>query len=144
MIGAGAPNPGVALAEAAAKLVGSPFRLHGRDPATGLDCVGLVVAALSATGATPRAPSGYGLRNLSVDHWLHFADRSGLTASPGPIRAGDVLLIALSHCQHHLAIAASAASIIHAHAGLRKVVWQPLDPAWRLHIKWQVAQQMEG
>ena len=29
-----------ALAEAAAALVGSRFRLHGRDPATGLDCIG--------------------------------------------------------------------------------------------------------
>ncbi|PKP91312.1 MAG: hypothetical protein CVT75_09575 [Alphaproteobacteria bacterium HGW-Alphaproteobacteria-14] len=144
MNGHASARQGAALVAAAATLAGSPFRLHGRDPATGLDCVGLVVAALSATGATPRAPKGYGLRNLSVDHWLHFADRSGLTASPGPILADDVLLIALSHCQHHLAIAASAASIIHAHAGLRQVVRQPLDPAWRLHIKWHLAQQMEG
>jgi len=135
---------GAPLAAAAAGLVGSPFRLHGRDPATGLDCVGLVVAALSAAGATPHAPTGYSLRNLSVDQWLHFAVRSGLALSHEPIRAGDVLLIALGHCQHHLAIADGDASIIHAHAGLRQVVRQPLEPSWRICTKWRAAPSMKG
>ncbi len=34
------------LAAAALNLIGTPFRLHGRDPATGLDCVGLVAEAM--------------------------------------------------------------------------------------------------
>ena len=133
-----------ALVDAAARLIGNPFRLHGRDPATGLDCVGLVVVALTATGARPIAPTGYSLRNLSVDQWLHFAAQSGLEPSPGPIRAGDVLLITLSHCQHHLAIAADAANVIHAHAGLRQVVHQPLESTWRISAKWRAAPTSEG
>lgn len=133
-----------ALAKAATDLVGCPFRLHGREPATGLDCVGLVVAALAATGAFPHAPTGYGLRNLSVDHWLHFAARSGLVPSPGLIHAGDVLLISLKHCQHHLAIAANGTSVIHAHAGLRQVVLQPLESTWRVCAKWRAAPLSKG
>ena len=39
-----------ALARAAAGCLGVRFRLHGRDPATGLDCLGLLGAALVATG----------------------------------------------------------------------------------------------
>lgn len=132
------------LAAAATQLIGSPFRLHGRDPATGLDCVGLVVAALKAIGAKPLAPTGYSLRNLSVDQWLHFAARSGLAPSPGPIRRDDVLLITLSHCQHHLAIAADATNVIHAHAGLRQVVHQPLESTWRISAKWRAAPTSEG
>lgn len=139
---------GAALAAAAAQLIGSPFRLHGRDPATGLDCVGLVVAALTAIGARPLAPTGYSLRNLSIDQWLHFAARSGLAPSPGPIRTGDVLLISFNHCQHHLAIAAEiaagGANVIHAHAGLRQVVRQPLEPAWQIHAKWRAEPSLEG
>lgn len=141
---ADASDPGAALAEAAAGLIGCPFRLHGRDPATGLDCVGLVGAALTATGARPIVPTGYGLRNLAVDHWLHFASRSGLVSSPGPVRAGDVMLIALSHCQYHLVIATSGVSVIHAHAGLRQVVQQPRERTWRVYTKWCVVPSMKG
>jgi cell wall-associated NlpC family hydrolase len=132
------------LAGAAAALVGTRFRLHGREPATGLDCVGLVCAALAATGAKPIVPRGYSLRNLAVDQWLHLAEQSGLVESPGLIRAGDVLLIALGACQHHLAIAENAGSIIHAHAGLRQVVRHTRDPNWRICAKWRIPSDLEG
>jgi cell wall-associated NlpC family hydrolase len=138
------PDHEAALAVAAAGLVGCPFRLHGRDPATGLDCVGLVVAALAAIGARPSAPTGYALRNLAVEDWLHHAAGSGLVPSPGPVRTGDVLLIRLGACQHHLAIAAGDGIVIHAHAGLRRVVRQPHDPAWQLCAKWRAALTSEG
>ena len=134
---------GAALADAARQFLGRPFRLHGRDPATGLDCVGLVTASLQAINSRPVAPMGYGLRNLFVDHWLRHADQSGLVASPGPIRPGDVLLIALGHCQHHLAIAVTGSSVVHAHASLRKVVQQPLEPTWQIAAKWRVAPLMK-
>jgi cell wall-associated NlpC family hydrolase len=137
-------DPGAALAGAALDLVGCSFRLHGRDPDTGLDCVGLVSTALAASGAKPVAPTGYGLRNLSIDQWLPLAGRSGLKPSSGPLRPGDVLLIALAHCQHHLVIAADAGSVIHAHAGLRRVVRQPLDPEWRICAQWRAASLSEG
>ena len=136
--------PDVALAEAARALIDSPFRLHGRDPATGLDCVGLVSAALAAGGVRPAVPTGYGLRNLDIAQWLPLAQKSGLVPAPGAICAGEVLLIALAHCQHHLVIAADAVTVIHAHAGLRRVVLQPLDPAWQVHAKWRFAPQREG
>jgi hypothetical protein len=106
--------------------------------------VGLVCAALTATGAKPIAPRGYSLRNLAVDQWLHMAEQSGLVKSPGLIRTGDVLLIALGASQHHLAIAEDADSIIHAHAGLRKVVRQRRDPHWRIAAKWRAATELEG
>lgn len=137
-------DPGKALARAALGMVGCPFRLHGRDPVSGLDCVGLVAAALAATGATPMAPTGYGLRNLGVDPWLPLAASSGLVPASGPVRAGDILLITLGFAQHHLAIAIDASCVVHAHAGLRRVVEQPRDPAWHISAQWRIAPLPEG
>lgn len=137
-------DPGEALASAAVEMVGCPFRLHGRDPATGLDCIGLVSAAMAASGGQPVPPTGYALRNLAIDHWLPLATRSGLVPSLGPVCSGDVLLITLAHCQHHVVIAADARSVIHAHAGLRRVVRQPLDSTWQIRAKWRLAPHMKG
>jgi cell wall-associated NlpC family hydrolase len=135
---------GDAVARAALDLVGCRFRLHGRDPATGLDCIGLVHAALAAASAAPVAPHGYGLRNIAIDDWLPFAAQSGLVAARGPIRAGDVLLLRLGYAQHHLVIAVDAVSVVHAHAGLRRVVRQPREPAWQTEATWRIAPSCES
>jgi len=137
-------GPGHAVAEAALGLVGCRFRLHGRDPETGLDCVGLVHAALAAAGERPVAPQGYGLRNLAADHWLGFAARSGLATASGSIHVGDILLLALGYAQHHLVIAIDADSVVHAHAGLRRVVRQPREPAWQIEAAWRLASSCES
>ena len=137
--------PGEDVAAAAEVLVGAPFRLHGRDPASGVDCVGLVACALATAGAHPVAPVGYGLRNLGIAQWLPLAERSGLIpVADETLCRGDVVLITLAHCQHHLVIAADPLSVIHAHAGLRRVVRQPMDPAWRIAAQWRAAPVSEG
>jgi len=137
------PDPNC-LAAAALVFLGTPFRLHGRQPETGLDCVGLVSASLSAVGYRPITPSGYSLRNLSIDHWLSNAELSGLIRAPGAIRAGDVLLIVLDHGQFHLMIATGKDHVVHAHAGLRRVVLQPRDRNARIGAKWRLPQSVEG
>ena len=111
------------FAAAAAALCGTPFRLHGRDPATGLDCVGLVAAALERCGRVVVAPEGYALRALSIAPLLGFAARNGfvaieVAASPEP---GDLLLLRPSAIQAHLAIVLDRDSFVHAHAGLGRV-----------------------
>jgi len=131
-------NEGERLAHAAEQFVGAPFRLHGRDPRTGLDCVGLVYASLLAIGFKPRAPEGYALRNADPRRWFAHAGLSGLTSTHGTVRPGDVFLTSPSPGQFHLAISSGRATAIHAHAGLRRVVRQPmtLTPVasghWRL------------
>lgn len=130
--------PGAALAKAASALVGCRFRLHGRDPATGLDCVGLVSAALVRSGRQAVPPTGYGLRNATIRQWLPFAASSGLEPATDAIQAGDVLLIALGLAQHHLVIAVDHARVVHAHAGLRRVVIQPREHAWQICTHWRI------
>lgn len=119
-------SAGAALASAAATLVGTRFRLYGREPASGLDCVGMVSAALTMIGRRPLAIGGYSLRNRNVDRWFTEAARSGLSPVAGALKAGDVLLICPAPLQHHLMIVEGLDWLIHAHAALRRVVREPL------------------
>jgi len=128
-----------AFACAAESFIGTRFRLHGRDPASGLDCIGLVAASLAVIGRAPMAPQGYGLHNLSIARWLDHAAPSGLVPAQGPIGRGDVLLVQPSPVQHHLMIASSAGEVIHAHASLRRVVRQPLAPGADIAARWRLA-----
>ena len=125
------------IAASAKDLIGTPFRLHGHDPATGLDCVGLVGAALAGAGHSVALPAGYRLRNRDIGPLLRFATYADLRATFLPLQAGDIVLFALPGAQHHLAIADEDAQIIHAHAGLRRVVRSPIDPEWRTIQCWR-------
>ena len=121
------------VALAAQTLVGTRFRLHGRDPATGLDCVGMVAAALGAT-----APIGYRLRNRDIAAALAFAPAAGLAEVSGPIEPGDVLLVRSGPAQHHLLVAGPNGGFIHAHAGLRRVVATPAPLVWPVERHWRL------
>ena len=55
------------FAAQAEALVGTPFRLGGRDPATGLDCIGIAACALGRAGGEVHSPTGYALRNIDID-----------------------------------------------------------------------------
>lgn len=119
---------GEALAKAAATLVGTPFRLHGRDPHFGLDCIGLLQAALERAGSTIRLPNGYPLRMRNPQNWVPDPEPCGFASATPPFLAGDVILVCLGQGQVHLAIADMTGNWIHAHAGLRRVVVSPIPP----------------
>jgi cell wall-associated NlpC family hydrolase len=125
------------LARAALALVGAPFRLHGRDPRHGLDCVGLVQAAADGCGHSVRLPNGYAVRSGRPPEIDHIAHSLALRREDGPTRVGDVLLLRPGPCQYHLAIALDEQRIVHAHAGLRKVVSDALPEAWQLVSRWR-------
>lgn len=132
-------DPAEALARAALQLVGTPFRLHGRDPRTGLDCVGLVSASLAAIGRPAAAPRRYALRNSDIAAALGFAARAGFGETFGPERPGDLLLVRPGALQQHLLIAGHGGLFIHAHAGLRRVVATPGPPVWPVERHWRLA-----
>lgn len=123
------------LAAAALSLLGAPFRFHGRDPATGLDCVGLVGEAMRRAGHRPVLPEGYALRSTSVAPLLVFAHRSGLE----PVtEAGSIWLVQVHSIQNHLLVVAPGGAV-HAHAGLRRVVFLPEPVNWPIKMRWQIA-----
>ncbi len=127
------------LAQAARRFVGAPFRLHGRDPATGLDCVGLVAAALTAMGRTPILPQTYALRNSDITKLLGFAAANAFQDSAGPVEPDDLLLVKPGPAQFHLLIAEHSGSFIHAHAGLRRVVRMPGPLGLTVHRHWHLS-----
>lgn len=130
--------PPAGLAAAAERLIGAPFRLHGRDPHTGLDCIGVVILALRAAGCDADIGCDYQLRMRSITGLLAQVDRLPLTPADAlPAAAGDVLLVQVSACQHHCLIQV-ADGYIHAHAGLRRVVLSPQLPAGTVLRRWRL------
>lgn len=134
---------GAALVAAARALVGTPFRLHGRDIVHGLDCVGLVRAALMAAGhKLPDDDARYPIRGWTrhrVEAQLHFA---GLGRVTGTGAAGDILLGAAPNGQLHLMVD-SGGGCIHAHLGLGRVVEQPGAPPMPIVSRWRIKKYRE-
>lgn len=131
------------LARAAEALVGTRFRLHGRDRATGLDCIGLVGNALERCGRKVRYPQGYRLRNADIARWLEFAGANGLRGCGGDTRRGDILLVSPGPAQHHLLVAQGHGCFVHAHAGLKRVVSQPISLTHPPLARWRVDPDQE-
>lgn len=135
---------GEALAAAAESLQGIRFRLHGRDPATGLDCIGLVGASLALCGRQVRFPQGYRLRNRSIDAWLVFSKANALHPATGTFERGDILLTRPGPAQHHLLVALGESRFVHAHAGLRRVVAQHFAPSPSTLAHWRLSPEPEA
>lgn len=129
---------GTALARAAASLVGTPFRLHGRDPQHGLDCIGLFVAAMASCGRAVKVPAGYALRLSRPADWLPDPASYGFETVRTPCLPGDVVILSPGPAQLHLAIRGPVDGWVHAHAGLRRVVIQPARPAGELLGHWRL------
>ncbi|WP_375291648.1 peptidoglycan endopeptidase [Qipengyuania sp.] len=124
------------FATRAEALVGAPFRLGGRDPASGLDCVGLIACALGGVDA----PTGYGLRNSAIHRHLAFAKRAGFLPAGGLFARGDLTLAQPGAAQHHLLVALGPDRFVHAHAGLGRVVVLDGEIPWPVLRHWRFAE----
>lgn len=124
-----------ALAAAATGLIGVRFRLQGRDPATGLDCVGVVAEAMRRAGMKPVAPAGYRLRTVSLTGLLPFAEANHF--EPVEPSDADVVLVMVNPVQPHLAIR-TCGGFVHAHAGLGRVTYLPGALPWPTAGSWRV------
>ena len=123
------------VAAAARGCVGVRYRRQGRDPAAGLDCVGLVVVALAAAGAEVRVPGGYALRGGDPEDVARTLAAAGLRRVTAA-RAGDVLVCAGGPGALHLAIDGGG-SVIHADLGARRVVERPGAAPWPEIGRWR-------
>lgn len=113
-------------------LQGLPFHHQGRSPA-GVDCVGLVLLALSRQGIDLDVPADYAPSAAGA------LLRQGLDACPllrerlahEPLQPGDLLLfrVRAGRLPQHLAVALEPGRMIHATplAGVREVT---LSPMW--------------
>lgn len=111
--------------------IGARFRLQGRDPANGLDCVGL--AAFACGIAAP--PARYAVRGGDVVEYGAAIDACGLSRVQHE-RPGDVVLLRTGARQFHMGVL-TVDGLVHADARLGRVVerigplpW-PVIGAWR-------------
>ncbi|HEU0043858.1 peptidoglycan endopeptidase [Sphingomonas sp.] len=126
-----------AVADAALAAVGARFRLHGRVPDTGLDCVGLAAWALRAGGFRGEVPTGYALRGGDAGAVAALLDR--VLVRSDDAHAGDVLLMRTGPGQLHLGIRTDA-GLVHADAGLRRVVVRPGVVPWPVLGIWRMGE----
>lgn len=124
------------IAAEALALVDTPFRLRGRDLRTGIDCVGLVLAALDRAGIAVREPPAYQLRGTSRERAEAVLGRDGLVSVETEI-PGDLVLVESGPLQLHLMIRARDGHV-HAHAGLGRVVLMPAPAPWPVIGTWRV------
>lgn len=128
---------GAAIAGHARTLVGSRYRLQGRDPHKGLDCVGVVLCCLDAAGRSLAFPATYGLRAPDIAPLLALGEAAGAARVSGRPEPGDILLVRPGPAQHHLIVALGAAGFVHAHASLRRVVETPFPSLWPVLCHWR-------
>jgi cell wall-associated NlpC family hydrolase len=132
----GPPPAGGDVVGRARTVLGVRFRMQGRAPQEGFDCIGLVGFAIRASLAD--LPPDYGARGGDLERLRSELTRQGLVRiDDGQPRAGDVALFVPGPGQLHLGIVTEA-GLIHADAGLRKVVERPFPMPWPLLEAWRV------
>ncbi|MBL0115006.1 MAG: C40 family peptidase [Sphingomonadales bacterium] len=108
------------------------FRLHGRTPELGLDCVGLIAFAYRLDD---RVPNGYSLRSRDLAHWERVIRAHGFVRRRVDWRRGDLLVVCPGPAQIHLGLW-TGDSLIHADAGLGRIVETPGTPRWPVLSAW--------
>lgn len=124
-------TPASDVVERARGLVGSRFRAQGRQAGAGLDCVGVAAVAVAAAGAR----SDYRLRGGSLEELEAELARAGMVRGE-TIAAGDVLVMRSGPEQLHLGVW-TGEGLVHADAGLRRVVERPGPPPWPVLGAWR-------
>ena len=122
------------IAERARSCVGTRFRAQGRAIGIGLDCIGVALLAAAAAGVLFDVPL-YALggdREAQLDAGL---------AGQGCVRVerpepGDLIVAAPAPGRRHLGVVTTS-GVVHAHAGLGRVVEGPLDPTWPIVGAWR-------
>jgi cell wall-associated NlpC family hydrolase len=135
---------GARLAQAAQALVGVPFRLHGRDRETGLDCIGVLACALEAIGRPANLPAAYSVRTRVIANLDAIVSSCGFMVTNGAALPGDVILARVGPLQVHLLIATGANSFVHAHARLGRVLNSPMPDTWKIVGHWRLDPNCEA
>ena len=137
-VSAGGAECRALVVEAARQCVGTRFRPQGRVIGLGLDCVGVVLIAARAVGVRLDDVPSYALSGDNSRQLLCALSRSGcvrLARERGA--AGDIAVLLPAPGQVHLGVL-SPKGLVHAHAGLMRVVEGPVDPAWSWLGSWRL------
>jgi NlpC/P60 family putative phage cell wall peptidase len=120
------------MLSAARAALNTPFHHQGRVAGVGLDCIGLVIVALQATGMTVHDRTDYGRR--PDGHSLVTALKQHGAQRVDEIQAGDILLFRYDQQPQHVALATSRDTMIHAFAPAGKVIETNIGDYWRRRL----------
>ena len=122
-------------------LIGTPFLHQGREPAIGLDCVGVPMAAAEAVGHRLLVPEGgYSLHpqedKLTAGLWVVAKPVGGGIEEAKP---GDILQITAGRQACHCGVYVGANVMVHANRRAKKVCRSVVEPGkvkgvWRLRF----------
>lgn len=124
-----------AIVAAARTCVGTRFRAQGRVPGLGLDCVGVVLVAAAAAGVLPTRIPAYRLGGGYPDVEAILAEHGCTRIDPA--LPGDMLVFAPTGRQRHFGVV-TPLGLVHAHAGLDRVVEGPIDADWTIVGRWRL------
>jgi len=117
---------------AARACIGTPFHHQGRKPGVGLDCIGLVIVALSAAGIPVRDRADYGRRPDGKSLIAALEDHGARKSSA--IEAGSILVFRYDGQPQHVALATGADSMIHSFAPAGEVVETTIGDYWKRRL----------
>ena len=120
------------IIDAARACLGTPFHHQGRAPGLGLDCIGLIITALTAVGKSVRDRADYGRRPDGQSLVAALIDHGATRVEE--IEAGDVLLFRYDNQPQHVALATSPDTIIHSFAPAGKVVETSIGTYWKRRL----------
>jgi cell wall-associated NlpC family hydrolase len=124
------------IVAAARSCVGTRFRPQGRVPGLGLDCVGVVLVAAAAAGVGLAMVPAYALAGDNVALLDDGLAAAGCLPVAVPL-SGDILILAPAAARRHLGVV-TPGGMVHAHAGLGRVVEGPIDPDWSIIGAWRL------
>lgn len=117
---------------AAKAALGTAFHHQGRSAGVGLDCIGLVVVALKATGIEVRDRSDYARRPDGKSLVAALEEHGAVRQED--MQAGDVLVFQYDHQPQHVAIVSREGMMIHSFAPAGKVVETSIGGYWRRRL----------
>jgi murein DD-endopeptidase / murein LD-carboxypeptidase len=114
--------------------IGTRFRPQGRLPGVGLDCVGVALLAAAGAGLQLGPVPAYALCGDHAHMLAHTMRALGLRRVRRP-QPGDLVEYAFGPGHRHLALITDR-GILHAHAGLGRVVEAPAPDDWAVVACW--------
>jgi cell wall-associated NlpC family hydrolase len=117
------------FAAAAESFAGVRWRLHGRSRAAGVDCGGLLVAALAEVGIQVADTRDYDARMPSPDLLWRLCRDGGVETTPADCGEGRVGLCRWRSRDdaRHLVVMLSGRRIVHVDASVRRVTVVPAE-----------------
>ena len=111
---------------------------NGRNPKLGLDCVGVISAALTEMGI-PHPDANYALTlgadlyDLMAELLIAVFDRMPPDI---PWQTGDILAVREPHMRNHVGVLTENKMCVHAWSGkpMREVLLTPVDPKMRSRV----------